>query len=322
MELRSISLEEINFDDIRFRFTLDKPDEKLIFSIQRAGLIEPVLVKSDGQAFILVTGWKRVEASREAGLKEIPALVIPSESTDLDLFSLAFFESYPGKDFSLAEKALIIKKFIEFGLSPEELIEEFLSRLELPPERQTIDLLTQLASLDWALPSIHRGRWKLSTARLFLSFFPEERRAIISVGETLNHNQQAELIELLFTLKKRQKVGLETILAEEEIKPLVQEAARERQPRARLELLSALRKRTFPLVTEINREMQTALRQINLSGNSRLDYDHSLEKSSLFISFEARTTEEIELLAEQLKQNVKEGKLDVLFGLLNKKIDK
>ena len=322
MELRSISLEEINFDDIRFRFTLDKPDEKLIFSIQRAGLIEPVLVKSDGQAFILVTGWKRVEASREAGLKEIPALVIPSESTDLDLFSLAFFESYPGKDFSLAEKALIIKKFIEFGLSPEELIEEFLSRLELPPERQTIDLLTQLASLDWALPSIHRGRWKLSTARLFLSFFPEERRAIISVGETLNHNQQAELIELLFTLKKRQKVGLETILAEEEIKPLVQEAARERQPRARLELLSALRKRTFPLVTEINREMQTALRQINLSGNSRLDYDHSLEKSSLFISFEARTTEEIELLAEQLKQNVKEGKLDVLFGLLNKKVDK
>ncbi|HRV06401.1 MAG TPA: ParB/RepB/Spo0J family partition protein [Candidatus Saccharicenans sp.] len=322
MELRSISLEEINFDDIRFRFTLDKPDEKLIFSIQRAGLIEPVLVKSEGQAFILVTGWRRVEASRQAGLKEIPALVIPSESTDLDLFSLAFFESYPGKDFSLAEKALIIKKFIEFGLSPEELIEEFLSRLELPPERQTIDLLTQLASLDWALPSIHRGRWKLSTARLFLSFFPEERRAIISVGETLNHNQQAELIELLFTLKKRQKVGLETILAEEEIKPLVQEAARERQPRARLELLSALRKRTFPLVTEINREMQTALRQINLSGNSRLDYDHSLEKSSLFISFEARTTEEIELLAEQLKQNVKEGKLDVLFGLLNKKIDK
>lgn len=320
--MRPISLEEINFDDTRFRFSLDRPDEKLIFSIQRAGLIEPVIVKSSGQAFILVTGWRRVEASREAGLKEIPALVMSSGWTDLSLFSLAFFESYPRKDFSLAEKALIIKKFIEFGLSPEELIEEFLSRLELPPERQTIDLLTQLASLDWALPSIHRGRWKLSTARLFLSFFPEERRAIISVGETLNHNQQAELIELLFTLKKRQKVGLETILAEEEIKPLVQEAARERQPRARLELLSALRKRTFPLVTEINREMQTALRQINLSGNSRLDYDHSLEKSSLFISFEARTTEEIELLAEQLKQNVKEGKLDVLFGLLNKKIDK
>jgi hypothetical protein len=320
MELRPIRLEEINFDDTRFRFNLDKPDEKLIFSIQRAGLIEPVVVKSEGQAFILVTGWRRVEASRQAGLKEIPALVMPLRWTDLTLFRLAFFESYARKDFSLAEKALIIKKFIEFGLSPEELIEEFLSRLELPPERQTIDLLTQLASLDWALPSIHYGRWKLSTARLFLSFFPEERRAIIGLGETLNHNQQAELIELLYTLKKRQKVGLETILAEEEIKPLV-EAARDRQPRAGLELLTALRKRAFPLVNEINREMQGALRQINLSGNSRFDYDHSLEKGSISISFEARTTEEIELVVEQLKQNVKEGKFDVLFGLLNKKID-
>jgi len=137
-------------------------------------------------------------------------------------FQPGFFESYPRKDFSLAEKALIIKKFIEFGLSPEGVIEEFLTRLELPPERQTIDLLRQLASLDWALPSIHRGRWKISTARLFLSFFPEERRAILDLGEALNHNQQAELIELLFTLKKRQKVGLDTILTEEDIKPLIQ----------------------------------------------------------------------------------------------------
>jgi hypothetical protein len=321
MELRPISLKEINFDDTRFRFSLDRPDEKLIFSIQRAGLIEPVIVKSSGQAFILVTGWRRVEASREAGLKEIPALVMPSGWTDLSLFSLAFFESYPRKDFSLAEKALIIKKFIEFGLSPEGVIEEFLTRLELPPERQTIDLLRQLASLDWALPSIHRGRWKISTARLFLSFFPEERRAILDLGEALNHNQQAELIELLFTLKKRQKVGLDTILTEEDIKPLIQ-AVREKQPRAGLELLTALRKRTYPLVTEINRQMQAALRQINLPGNSRLDYDHSLEKSSLTISFEARTREEMELVVEQLKQKVKEGELDVIFGLLNKKIGK
>jgi len=321
MELRSISLEEINFNDTRFRFSLDRPDEKLIFSIQRAGLIEPVIVKSDGQAFILVTGWRRVEASREAGLKEIPALVMPSGWTDLTLFSLAFFKSYPRKDFSLAEKALIIKRFLELGLGPEEVIGEFLTRLELPPERQTIDLLSQLASLDWALPSIHRGRWKISTARLFLSFFPEERRAIIGLGESLNHNQQAELIELLFTLKKRQKVGLDTILTEEEIKPLVQ-ADREGRPRAGLELLTALRKRTFPLVTEINRQMQAALRQINLPGNSRLDYDHSLEKSALSISFEARTREEIELVVEQLKQKVKGGELDVLFELINKKIDK
>jgi len=47
--------------------------------------------------------------------------------------------------------------------------------------------------------------------------------------------------------------------------------------------------------------MQAALRQINLPGNSRLDYDHSLEKSSLTISFEARTREEMELVVEQLK---------------------
>ena len=320
MELRQISLREINLEDTRFKFTLDKPDEKLSFSIQRAGLVEPVIVKSDGQAFILVTGWRRVEASREAGLKEIPALVMPSELTDLTLFSLAFFESYPQKKFSLAEKALIIKKFIEFGLSPEEIIEEFLARLELPPERQTVDLLSQLACLDWALPSIHRGGWKLSTARLFLTFLPEEREAIIGLSEAFNHNQQAELIELLFTLKKRRKEGLRTILAEEEIKPLAR-AARERKPGAGLELLAALRERAFPRVTEINREIQTSLKTIDLVGKGRLDYDHSLEKKSVYIGFEVRTAEELELVVDQLKKSLKEGKIDVLFGLLNKKID-
>jgi len=63
----------------------------------------------------------------------------------------------------------------------------------LPPERPTIETLVKLVALDWALPGIHRGRWKLATARLFLSFPLEEQKLIISLAVAFNHNQQAEI---------------------------------------------------------------------------------------------------------------------------------
>ncbi|HRD02674.1 MAG TPA: ParB/RepB/Spo0J family partition protein [Candidatus Saccharicenans sp.] len=320
MELRQICLSGIRLGDTRFRFTLDKPDEKLMVSIQEAGIVEPVIIKAKDNAFILVTGWRRVEAAHASGLKEVPALVLPSELTDLDIFRLAFFESYAQKDFSLAEKALIINKFIDFGLGQEELIRKLLPLLALPPERKTTDLLDQLAGLDWALPAIHRCRWKLPTARLFLSFTHEEQKLIISLTDAFNHNQQAEFIELLFTLKKRHRMGIEAILSDREMEQLVRKA-KEGKPQAGQELLAALKKRVSPLVTKINREIQLAVKEINLPDKCWLDYDHSLEQKSISISLEARSAEELDLALKDLGQSLKAGEWDFLFRQLSKKID-
>jgi hypothetical protein len=320
MELREIDIGDLRLEDRRFNFTLNGADEKFLASVEQVGITEPVKVKAEDGSLILATGWRRVDAARAAGLKQIPALVLPAGLTDLEIFRLVFFENYPQKDFSLAEKALIVKKFLEFGLGQEKLIAEILPRLQLPPERPTIETLVKLVALDWALLEIHRGRWKLATARLFLSFPLEEQKLIIGLAGAFNHNQQAELIDLLFTLKKRQAKQLTAILSEQEVEPMVEEM-KEGKPQAGGRLLTALREKASPRLSGLNREIQGTIKQINLPGQGRLNYDQTLEKTGVSIHLEARTKDELELALKDLSESLKAGEWDTLFRLLNNKID-
>ena len=320
MEIKEIDLSDLRLEDRCFNFTLAGPDEKFLASVQQVGITEPVKIKAEDGSFILVTGWKRVEAARAAGLKKIPARILPAGLTDLEIFRLAFFENYSQRDFSLAEKALLIKKFLKFGLGQEELIAEILPRLQLPPERPTIETLVKLVALDWALPEIHRGRWKLATARLFLSFPLEEQKLIIGLAVAFNHNQQAELIDLLFTLKKRQAKQLTAILSEKEIGPLVEEM-KEGKPQAGDRLLTALREKASPQLSRINQEIQATIKQINLPGQGRLNYDQTLEKTAVSIYLEARNKGQLELVLKNLSESLKAGEWDTLFKILNNKID-
>lgn len=320
MEFKEIGLSDLRLKDRRFNFTLDEPDEKFLASVRQVGITEPVKIKAEDGSLILVTGWKRMESARAGGLKKIPVRILPAGLTDLEILRLAFFENYPQRDFSLAEKALLVKKFLEFGLSQEELIREILPRLQLPPERPTIETLVKLAALDRALPGIHRGRWKLATARLFLSFPLEEQKLIVGLAGAFNHNQQAELIDLLFTLKKRQAKPLAAILSEQEIEPLVKEM-KEGKPPAADRLLTALREKAVPRLSCLNRQIQAAIKKINLPGQGRLNYDQTLEKTGVSIWLEARSKDELESALKNLNESLKAGEWDTLFKILNNKID-
>jgi len=53
---------------------------------------------------------------------------------------------------------------------------------------------------------------------------------------------------------------------------------KEGKPQAGDRLLTALREKASPQLSRINREIQGAIKQINLPGWGRLNYDQTLEK--------------------------------------------
>lgn len=114
-------------------------------------------------------------------------------------------------------------------------------------------------------------------------------------------------------------MGIEAILSDREMEQLVRKA-KEGKPQAGQELLAALKKRVSPLVTKINREIQLAVKEINLPDKCWLDYDHSLEQKSISISLEARSAEELDLALKDLGQSLKAGEWDFLFRQLSKRL--
>jgi ParB family chromosome partitioning protein len=90
---------------------------ELAESIRLQGVVQPVLVRPDGEgAYELIAGERRWRAARAAGLATIPALV--RETEDRDSLLLALVENVAREDLSPVEEARAYASLMdEFGLS-------------------------------------------------------------------------------------------------------------------------------------------------------------------------------------------------------------
>ena len=94
--------------------------ESLAQSIRSCGVIQPIVVKKEGDYYLLVAGERRWRASKIAGLKTIPAIV--RHLQDDALFQTALVENLQREDLNPMEEAegyLRLKE--EFHLSQEEI---------------------------------------------------------------------------------------------------------------------------------------------------------------------------------------------------------
>ena len=110
---------------------------ELSASIQAMGLIQPVTVRRDGDRYQLISGERRLRASRMAGLERIPAYV--READDTAALEMALVENIQREDLDPVEIALALRRLTEeCSLTQEQLAEKadisrsHLSAIEAP----------------------------------------------------------------------------------------------------------------------------------------------------------------------------------------------
>ena len=99
---RLVPLEDIDANPNQPRKSLDDLSE-LTASIREKGVLEPILVRSQGNRFQIIAGERRFRAAGDAGLAEIPCIV--REATDAEVMELALVENLQRKDLSPFEEA-------------------------------------------------------------------------------------------------------------------------------------------------------------------------------------------------------------------------
>lgn len=96
----------------------------LAASIRAHGIIQPLVVQAaeQGGKYVLIAGERRLQAARQAGLAEVPAIL--REASDQDLLELALIENVQRADLSPLETAEAYRHLAdEFTLSHEQIAE-------------------------------------------------------------------------------------------------------------------------------------------------------------------------------------------------------
>ncbi|TIC82800.1 ParB/RepB/Spo0J family partition protein [Nocardioides sp. GY 10127] len=94
--------------------------DELVHSIREVGLLQPIVVREDGDAYELVMGERRWRAAQAAGLERIPAIVRRTEDTDM--LRDALLENLHRSQLNPLEEASAYAQLLEdFGCTHEEL---------------------------------------------------------------------------------------------------------------------------------------------------------------------------------------------------------
>jgi ParB family chromosome partitioning protein len=113
-----IDLIDPNPEQPRTRFA-DENLEELAASIRSSGVIQPIVLRPNGDRYEIVAGERRWRASQKAELRRIPAVV--REVSDEKMLELALVENIQRQELNPIEEARAYKRLIEtLGLLQEE----------------------------------------------------------------------------------------------------------------------------------------------------------------------------------------------------------
>ena len=121
--------------------------EGLADSIRSHGIVQPLLVRRQGERYELIAGERRWRAAKLAGLTKVPVVV--RDVADKDLLEIALIENIQRENLNAIEEAQAYKRLIEtVGLTQEELaarvgrdrsyITNYLRLLKLPDDLQQL----------------------------------------------------------------------------------------------------------------------------------------------------------------------------------------
>lgn len=194
-------------------------DEKLAQlaeSIKQHGVVQPIIVKKEGEIYRIVAGERRWRASRMAGLSTIPVIV--KDLTNRQLMEIALIENLQREDLNPVEEAEAYNRLIkEYNMTQEEISKT------IGKSRSAVANSLRLLNLcDEVIDYLKNGELTSGHARCMVTI--EDKSIQIKIAKTviekqLNVRETEKLVKSFLTKKavqKKPRKELENIIEIEE----------------------------------------------------------------------------------------------------------
>lgn len=139
-------------------------------SIQEHGVLQPLLVRKHGNGYEIIAGERRYQASKLAGLEELPVII--KEVNDEEMLALALIENLQRSDLNPVEEAKGYRQLIDASGMTQEALSKAVSK-----SRSAITNSLRLLDLpDVVQQMIFEGKLTAGHARAILAVPYEDAR--------------------------------------------------------------------------------------------------------------------------------------------------
>lgn len=195
-----IELVHPNPNQPRMHFNKEELDE-LALSIEKDGLLQPILVREDAKGYEIIAGERRWQASQLAGLKKVPVRI--KEADDMKVLELALIENLQRSDLNPIEEAYGYKRMMERGNRTQSEVASAVSK-----GRSTIANALRLLDLpEDAQQMLYEEKITAGHARAILAIPSDEGRAKLTekLAKEKLSVREAESLARLIAGREKQK---------------------------------------------------------------------------------------------------------------------
>jgi len=201
--IKNTGVQEI--DLVRIKPNPDQPRKdfdpeslsELASSLQTHGLLQPILVKSSEDDYIIVAGERRYRAAQLAGLTKIPCII--QNGSEQDMAERALVENIQRSNLSPVEEGMAYARLMkEYGLTQEQVSER------VGKGRPTIANLLRVIQLpERVLQFIRESRVSLGHAKVLLGIKDSSLQVLLAEKVAKENLSVRELETLLLKLTEK-----------------------------------------------------------------------------------------------------------------------
>lgn len=201
-EVRELPVGQVHRNPNQPRVQFDEEDlADLTASIKEVGILQPIIVRPDGEGYEIIAGERRYQAACRAGLEKVPTLV--RETDDTTSLELALVENIQRSDLNSIEEARAYRELLtRTGMTQDQLAKKLAkSRSAITNALRLLDLPDEVQQL------VFDGKLSAGHARAILGVASDEKRIMIAnkvVNEKLSVRQTESLVAL-FSVEQADK---------------------------------------------------------------------------------------------------------------------
>jgi ParB family chromosome partitioning protein len=191
-QIREIDLDDITPNPYQPRKTFDEDAlRELSESIQRHGLLQPIVVIEKDDGYLLVAGERRLRAHKLANLETIKCVVADVAIDDARLRELALIENIQRENLNAMELAHSYDELIKvYAITHDEL-----SHVVNKSRSQITNTLRLLALIPYVQNKLTSGNISQGHAKILVGFNEKEQRILVDtiIGQKLSVRESEQL---------------------------------------------------------------------------------------------------------------------------------
>jgi ParB family chromosome partitioning protein len=197
----SLRIQDIAFNPYQPRKRFDEEElASLTASVKNHGILQPLVVRRDGERYQLIAGERRLRAATNAGLTEVPVHIVAFN--EQQVFEAALIENIQRSDLNPIEKAEGFREYMDrYSMTQEQL------GARLGIDRTSVSNLLGLLNLHADVQTaVRNGQLSLGHAKVLKGVTDKEQQLAFA-KEAILKNYSVAALELIVKQHKLAAAG-------------------------------------------------------------------------------------------------------------------